>query len=76
MSRHKTDKYGQAGLYLHGWCQDYPNALSGHDPSGCNERIGKALIRMEAERVAEVYKLLKEDEDLVKWHNEKWGTNL
>ena len=76
LSTNKTKKYRDVGLNFNGWGYDYPNAFSAHDPIGCNERIGKALIRMEAERLAGVYKLLKEDEDLVKWHNEKWGTNL
>lgn len=45
----------------YGWGFEYPNAFAGHDPVGCNERIGKAALRMESERVAKAFKLYKED---------------
>ena len=57
-----------------GWWVNYPHALSGHDPVGCNERIGKAAARMEAERLANAIKVMKEDENLLKWHEEMWAT--
>lgn len=77
-NRHLTDKYKEHGIKIRdgGWGIDYPNAYSGDDPVGCNERIGKAAIRMEAERLAKAMKFLKEDEDLIKWHNQNWNTNI
>ncbi len=52
-----------AGIILpsYGWGYEYPNAFAGHDPVGCNERIGKAALRMESERVAKAFKAYKED---------------
>ena len=38
--------------------------------------IDNSFIQMEAERIAEAIRFLKEDEDLVKWHNENWNTNI
>ena len=77
-NRHVADKYIEHGIQIRdgGWFVNHPNAFSGDDPVGCNERIGKAAIRMEAERLAKAIRFLKEDEDLIKWHNANWGTNL
>lgn len=54
-----------------GWDRDYPNAYTGHDPVGCNPRIGKAALRFEAERFAKALKVLKDDQKLLQWHEEK-----
>lgn len=73
-SLHKTDKFAAAGIEIRddGWFEDYPNAYAAEvDPVDCNERIGKAAIRFEAERIAKAYKVFKEDEDLLKWHFER-----
>ena len=52
-----------------GWDIDYPDAFCGDDPVGCNERIGKAALRLEAERLAHAIKVYKEDELLINWAN-------
>lgn len=72
----KTKKFSDVGLEVCGWSMDYPNWFDGDDPYGCNERIGKATLRMEAEWIARALKVLKEDEELIRSHNEKWGTDL
>ena len=54
----------------YGWGIRYPHAFSGHDPVGCNERIGKAALRLQAEKLARAIKVYKEDENVLKWHNE------
>jgi len=54
-----------------GWGVEFPNAFAGHDPIGCNERMGKAQIRLEAERFAQAIKVLKDDENIMKWHRER-----
>lgn len=73
LSRNLTKKYADAGIQIRdwGWSIDYPNDYCGHDPIGCNERIGKAALRFEAERFANALRVLKEDEDLMRWHNEQ-----
>lgn len=77
-SRHVADKYKAHGIQIRdsGWWVNYPNAFDGDDPHGCNERIGKVAIRIEAERLAQSIKFLKEDKDLIRWHNEAWQSNL
>ena len=69
---HLTDHWRQAGVQIvdSGWSIEDPNTESGHDPIGCNERIGKAAVRVAAERVAGIFRMLKEDSDLLKWHEE------
>ena len=68
---HKTDYLAEAGIKFGGWGIDYPNDFAGDDPVGCNERIGKATVRFEAERLANIYKVYKEDENLLKWQAER-----
>lgn len=78
LSTHVADKFAEKGIRIRdgGWFVNRPFAYSGHDPIGCNERIGKAAIRLEAERLAAAMKFMKEDDDLIKWHNANWNTNI
>ena len=73
-SRNLTRKFAEAGIQIRdgGWGIDYPNAFSGDDPYGCNERIGRAAVRLEAERLANAIRVIKEDQDLLRWNREKW----
>ena len=68
----KTKHLNDAGIFIAdgGWDVEYAGWYCGDDPIGCNERIGKAAVRIEAERVANAYKVLKEDENLLKWLDE------
>ena len=72
MNLHLTDYLKEAGIKImnDGWDINYPNAFSGHDPIGCNERIGKAALRLEAERAANAFRIFKEDENVLRWHAE------
>lgn len=74
-SRNLTQKFTDAGIQIRdgGWGINYPNAFSGDDPYGCNEWIGRAAVRLEAERLANAIKVIKEDEDLLRWNREKWA---
>lgn len=60
---HDYDKYENSGLRLgnYGWALNFPNTYCGDDPVGVNERMGRAALRFEAENVARMVKLLKED---------------
>ena len=71
-STHKADYLAEAGLQIvnNGWDINYPNNYHGDDPVGCNERIGKAALRIEAERVAHAFAIFKQDENVLKWHEE------
>lgn len=63
--KHITD----AGIITdsYDWFRTFPNWYEGHDPVGCNERIGKAAVRMESERIAKAFKVYKEDEAFVNY---------
>ena len=73
LDQNKTGYLKEAGLSIvdGGWGINYPNEFCGHDPIGCNERIGRASVRLEAERLANAYKVLKEDENIYAWYQER-----
>ena len=48
------------------WLANYPNSYSGYPPFGCSKAIGDAFVKICAERLAKVSKLLKEDDDCVR----------
>ena len=52
--------------FTHSWFANFPNHYAGHTPMGCSENIGKALRCLCVERLAEKFKLLKDDEDCVR----------
>ena len=70
LSTHEADYLKDAGVQMvdSGWCVNYPNAYSGHDPVGCNERICKAAVRLAAEQLAQAFKVIKKDQNLLRWH--------
>lgn len=73
---HIADHLVEAGLRISsgGWGLNHPNSFSGDDPIGCNERIGKAALRIGAEYIAKIYKLFKEDNLLLDYRNQhRWG---
>jgi len=55
-------KYREAGIQIRdeGWEMDFPNWIDSEEPIGCNERIGKAALRLEAERVAMQIRRIKQ----------------
>ena len=73
-----TGIYKGAGIQIrdNGWERNFPNWIDSDDPIGCNERIGQVALQIEAERLANAVKIIKEDKNLIKWHNEMWHTNL
>lgn len=69
LSQHKADYLKEAGVHIanDGWDINYPNAFHGHDPVGCNERIGKAAMEVVTDRLAHAIKVFKEDENVLGW---------
>lgn len=61
MSRKLSEKYKIHGIQIRddGWEVDFPDWIDSGDPIGCNERIGQAAVKLEAERVANVLKRIK-----------------
>ena len=72
LSTHAADYLKEAGIVVQdgGWSLNFPNAYAGHDPVGCNERIGRACIRRAAEKAAHAFKVYKEDENVLRWLDE------
>jgi len=61
----------EAGFYTpFGWMADYPNSLSSDEHDGNNERIGRAFVKLTVERLAEAFKLIKEDTACEEYHKE------
>lgn len=69
LSTHEADYLRDAGIAVQdgGWGINFPNAYAGHDPIGCNERIGRACMRLAAEKAAHAFKVYKEDENVLRW---------
>lgn len=73
-SQHLTDHFKAAGIEIRddGWFEDYPNSYASEvDPADCTENIGKAFVRISVERIANAFKVFKEDEKLLKWQDER-----
>ena len=69
LSTHEADYLKEAGINVQdgGWSINFPNAYAGHDPIGVNERIGRACIRLAAEKAARAFRVFKDDEKLIPW---------
>lgn len=67
LSTHRAahlEKYGiNCGRF---WPSNFPNAYHGFAPHGCSENIGKAMAFLITERLAEIFKVVKEDEECVR----------
>jgi creatinine amidohydrolase len=77
LSNHSTDYLDKEGIdIVNGWITSHPTSYSGLAPFGCSKTIGEAMVKINAERVARIFKLLKEDKNAVKIANiippEKW----
>ena len=70
-SNGKADKLKDAGMLQPGaiWAANHPFNYSG-DAMGSSERIGKLLLRLQAENLAKACRVFKEDTSLAEWHAE------
>jgi len=48
------------------WLADYPNSYEASPPIGASANIGRAMIRVSSERLAKIFKAVKEDEQCLK----------
>ncbi|MBE6596811.1 MAG: creatininase family protein [Ruminococcaceae bacterium] len=61
-SVHYMDHITKAGFYTpFGWMSDYPNSLSSDCHDGNNERIGRSVLKYATDKMAEAFKIIKED---------------
>ena len=74
LSRHVADYFREADINIAagGWDVNFPDNFSGDDPTGVNERMAKASIRMEAEYLANAVRVLKADTKWMEWHERLW----
>lgn len=64
---HRTDYLVKNGIYsTHRWYANFPNHFDGAPAIGCSENIGRAVHQVSVERLANIFKVLKEDEDCVR----------
>lgn len=60
----------QEGLQLaNGWFASSPNCYSGFPPYGCSVGIGLAMKKINAERLARIFRRIKENEDCIRIAN-------
>ena len=66
-SIHRSDYLSKESVSLtFGWNCNFPNSYSGFAPIGCSENIGRAMAQLNAERLARIFKIIKEDEDCIR----------
>ena len=59
------------GFYTpYGWMADYPNSYTCNWDKGNNERIGRSVVKYSVDKLAEAFKLIKEDTALDEYHTE------
>lgn len=67
LSTHKMDYLTDLGVTCRGgYAANYPNTISGYTSTGCTETIGQAFNLFCARRLANIFKVLKEDEECVR----------
>ena len=66
-STHRTDYLSDLGVDCANiWLANYPNSYEASTSEGCTATIGKAMVKVCAERLAKIFKALKNDEDCIK----------
>ena len=67
LSTHRSDYLAAEKIkFTYSWSSNYPNNLNGLNPVGCTEGIGKAMVKISTERLVRIFKMLKEDEEVLK----------
>jgi len=73
LSTHRMDHLSELGIYASQiWFANHPNHHEATYHPGANERLGKALLHIRVEAVAHIFKVFKEDEELLR-HNNAWN---
>jgi creatinine amidohydrolase len=67
ISTHRADHLNNKKVrFGYSWPSNYPNHINGLAPVGCTKTIGQAMVKICAERLAGVFKMLKQDEEVLK----------
>ena len=75
LNTHRMDHLQNVGIYASQfWFANHPNHHAATFHPGANERLGKAMLQIRVADVAHIFKVFKEDTELLK-HNEEWNNN-
>lgn len=67
LSTHRTDYLTALGVDAANlWLANYPSSYEGFAPYGASKTIGRAMTKICAERLAKIFKTLKEDKDSIR----------
>ena len=67
MSNHRTDYLAKVGISsTNDWLASHPNSYSAYPSYSCSSTIGKAMVTVCAEKLAKVFKTIKENDDCVR----------
>ena len=58
---HKGDRFVEAGVVGPGWGLNFPNSYCATDPVRATARLGKVMLRILSEKVANLARIFKED---------------
>ena len=73
LSTHRMDHLTKVGIQASQfWFANFPNHHAASFHPGANQRLGKAFIQIRVEDVAGIFKVFKDDEELLK-QNEEWN---
>lgn len=65
-STHAADSLsGLDVVFANMWNVNYPNGYAGYPPHGCTKSIGQAILKINAEHLANILHVLKTDEECV-----------
>lgn len=67
ISNHRTDYLTKAGVEsANAWLANFPASYEAYAPHGASRAIGKAMLEVCARRLADIFTLIKNDEDCVR----------
>ena len=71
LNTHKADYLKPYDDSSRWWGVNFPNCYAGEMPLGCNERLGQCGMRLLIEHVVEMIRVLKYDENMLRWNAEQ-----
>ena len=77
LSTHRADFLAKEAVAAQfAWPSNFPNAFNGYDSVGSSANIGRAIVDVSADRLARIFKMLKEDETAVTMSKEIAGLSI
>ena len=68
---HKGDRFVEAGAVVPGWSLNFPNSYCATDPVRATARLGKVMLRILSEKVANMARIFKEDNKYLEERRER-----